>query len=171
MTIYDISDQPRLNNGTFTEKTQNHPEIDLTYPALPSYDPTFFYDRTVQGNQLNRVEVAALTAQEQALVRNCTQAVNDTWALEHGSYETGQVGSFVETTVWRDGDFLVADVQHKDQEQAPYGSLVVFDASGTVTGRFDNVSDEFGERWIPMGGLRSQLVDDLNEITRDNGAV
>ena len=167
MTTYNLTDQPRIADGTFTTKTQGIPEIGLTYPELPAYDPTFFYDRIGQSKDLREVKQDVLAESEQALVRNATQAINDTWALEHGRYETGRVGTFVDTTVYRDGRFLVADIQHKDQNDAPYGSLVVFSADGSTVGTFDNVSDEFGERWIPMTGLRAQLVADLNESSAD----
>ncbi|QNE48669.1 hypothetical protein F1C58_16560 (plasmid) [Glaciihabitans sp. INWT7] len=167
MTINNDTDYARLNDGTFTEKTYGAPEVGLAFPELPAYDPTFFYDRIGVASELSAAETEDLSPTHQALVRNATQAVNDAWVLDNGLRQTNVNGDWVDTKVYRDGEFIVADVQHKNQDEAPFGSLLVFDDAGRIVGQFDNHSDDFGPRWQPIAGLRAQLFADLNESSAD----
>ena len=168
MTIYNVdTEQGRIDNGQFTFKPLTPSAIGLEHPELPEYDPNFFYDRVGQSAALRQLNERDLDETEQANIRIATQAVNDSWALQKGTYETGNSSQYVETTVYRDGNYLVADVQHKDQSTAPLGSLIVFDVDGKLVGSYDNEADNFGDRWTPTTGLRSQILTDLLESSAD----
>ena len=167
MTIDHSLNQPRAR-GKYSDKVQGGPQIDLAYPELPQFEPAFFYDRvSTTGTSIQKVKVIDLSEAEQALVRNATQSTNDSWALDNGVYNTSDPGDWTETTVYRDGELLIADVQHKNQDEAPFGILVAFDSAGNTVGQHSNVSDEFGERWTPTVGLPARLLIDLNEASQD----
>jgi hypothetical protein len=159
--------QPRnIADGRFTGRKYGFPEVGLTYGTLPEYDPTFFYDRAVHSATVKAVALNRLPRVLQAAVRNADQAVNDAWALENG-VDADRESTWTSTSVYRDGDLVIADIQHKDQSEAPFGSLIVLNDDGKLVGQYDNVSDEFGERWVPASGLRAQLLSDLAESSAD----
>jgi hypothetical protein len=168
MTLFDEKLHPRVTDGTFTEKAQSLPEVGFAAPAVPVYDPTFFYDRSASEAQLRMVHADEQTQAVQASIRNATQAISDAWLAEndvpHGEAANH---SWVDTTVFEDGEFIVADIQHKDPSSAPFGVLVVFDKAGALVGQWDNMTDSFGELWTPSTGLRAQLVADLEQASRD----
>jgi hypothetical protein len=167
MSTYLDTEHPRIADGTFTAKPQGLPQVQLTYPELPAYDPNFFYDRAGASADVRELDENSVPLSHVAHVRNAVQAVNDAFALENDIPGSPPANEWVETKVYKDGDFLVADIQHRDQTTAPYGSLVVFDKSGRTVGKFDNHSDEYGARWQPMAGLRNQLFADLSESSSD----
>ncbi|MCW2853534.1 MAG: hypothetical protein JWM84_3198 [Nocardioides sp.] len=167
MSIHIDTDHPRIADGTFTAKPQGLPQIQLSHPTLPAFDPTFFRDRIGSSAGAHELEEGAVPFWHISQVRNAAQAVNDAYALENEIPGEAPANEWVDTKVYADGDFIVADIQHKDPTTAPYGSLVVFDKSGKTVGQYDNHTDEFGPRWEPMAGLRSQLFADLTESSND----
>lgn len=165
---FSENDHVRTSSGQFGFKDQGSPEIDLTIKPSLAYDPTFFYDRSNSASELLMVHEAGLSPAIGTAVRNATQAINDAWILDNDIDEReARGGSWVDTTVFEDGDFTIADIQHKDQNRAPYGTLVIFDQAGSIVGQFDNEADKFGERWVPAAGLRGQLLSDLAESSRN----
>ena len=163
-TTFLETDHPRSAAGTFVEKAHGAPEVGLAHPTLPAFDPTFYKERTAGTTPL---DVTALSAAQATAVRNATQAVSDAWALEHGINGFPQSDDHAMSTVFRDGDHIVIDVQHRDLTDAPFGSIVVVDKDGSTIGAYDDVADDFGPRYEPMAGLRAQLLADLAESSSD----
>jgi hypothetical protein len=168
MTEFDTL-HPTGAGHRFIDRVYGRPEVRLAHPALPAYDPTFFYERVADGSAVRQVVPGTLSTPVLAAIRNATQAVNDAWILEHGIdlRHEGEAGAWVETKVYKDNTLFVADIQHKNQDEGVSGSLVAFDANGKTLAQFDNIADEYGDRWVPAAGLRGQLLRDLAESSAD----
>lgn len=170
MTDFRTDLHPTGAGHRFIPRKQGFPEVGLTHPVLPQYDPTFFYERVADGSAVRQAVPGTLTPPVLTSIRNATQAVNDVWIIENGIdlRHEGDAGAWVETTVYRDGPLVIADIQHKNQESdGVNGSLVAFDLNGKTVGQFDNTCDRFGSRWAVSTGLRSQLLTDLAESSAE----
>ncbi|MFE6966774.1 hypothetical protein ACFVAJ_16820 [Agromyces sp. NPDC057679] len=159
-----------FNRGQYTWRDQTAAAVGVLAASAnytDEYDVTSMHER-VAARELTAVDVAHLDQEEAAAYRTAVQAVNDIWVLDHDLdlRELGFNTDSVNGTVYRDGEHLLIDVQHKDTVEQPSGSLFVLNPDGSAT-TFDNYSDEDGERWVPMSGLRDELFKELLAASRD----
>ncbi|WP_159600073.1 hypothetical protein [Agromyces humi] len=160
-----------FNRGQYTWRDQSAAvegvlQVSANYQS-DEYDVTSLHAR-VHAGEIESVALELLTDDELAAFRTSVQAVNDVWVLDHDLdiRELGGASDWVAGHVYRDGEHLIIDVQHKDPIEQPSGSLFVLNPDGSVN-TYDNFSEEDGERWTPMSGFREELFKELMSASRD----
>jgi hypothetical protein len=164
MALPNKIDLPRIADGTFTQKDQSFPELTFGKQDVPVYDPEFFLERA-WNNNIEQVPESSLTAGQRTAVLNAAQAVSDAWVLENNvpEDEAGSPTDWVKTTTFQDGNLTVIHVEPKDFENTA-AALIAVDRVGNIVGKYDSADDAFTPRWVPMGGLRDQILTDLTDL-------